>query len=59
MNNSIIYLGIDVHSTNYTFCALSVTLGEAPKVIAENQTEADDHLYQLQFPIQNRLPDHM
>ena len=43
MNNSIIYLGIDVHSTNYTFCALSVTLGEAPKVVAENQTEADDY----------------
>ena len=40
--NSIIYLGIDVHSTNYTFCALSVTLGEPPKVVAENQTEADD-----------------
>ena len=40
--NSIIYLGIDVHSTNFTFCALSVTLGEAPTVIAENQTEADD-----------------
>ena len=39
--NSIIYLGIDVHTTNFTFCALSVTLGEAPKVIAENQTEAD------------------
>ena len=40
--NSIIYLGIDVHSTNYTFCALSVTLGEEPKVIAMNQTESDD-----------------
>lgn len=39
--NSIIYLGIDVHSTNFTFCALSVTLGEPPKVIAENQTAAD------------------
>ena len=39
--NSIIYLGIDVHTTNFTFCALSITLGEAPKVIAENQTEAD------------------
>ncbi len=40
--NSIIYLGLDVHSTNYTFCALSVNLGEKPRVIAENQTEADD-----------------
>lgn len=40
--NSIIYLGIDVHSTNYTFCALSISLGEAPKVVAENTTEADD-----------------
>ena len=39
--NSIIYLGIDVHTTNFTFCALSVTLGEAPKVIVENQTVAD------------------
>ena len=40
--NSIIYLGIDVHGTNFTFCALSVTLGKAPTVIAENQTEAND-----------------
>lgn len=40
--NSILYLGIDVHSTNYTFCALSVSYGKAPEVIAENQTEADD-----------------
>lgn len=40
--NSILYLGIDVHSTNYTFCALSVSYGKVPEVIAENQTEADD-----------------
>ncbi len=40
--NSIIYLGIDVHSTNYTFCALSISLGEEPRILAENQTEADD-----------------
>ena len=40
--NSILYLGIDVHSTNYTFCALSVSYGKIPEVVAENQTEADD-----------------
>ena len=40
--NSILYLGIDVHSTNYTFCALSVSYGKKPEVVAENQTEADD-----------------
>ena len=40
--NSILYLGIDVHSTNYTFCALSVSFGKAPEIVAENQTEADD-----------------
>ena len=40
--NSILYLGIDVHSTNYTFCAVSVSFGKAPEIVAENQTEADD-----------------
>lgn len=41
MSNSIIYIGMDVHSTNFTFCALEPSLGAEDKVFGTLQVKPD------------------
>ena len=37
----IIYIGMDVHSTSFTLCALEVRIGDDDRVIANIKVEAD------------------
>ena len=41
--NRILKIGMDVHSTNYTLCAVEPKLGGEPEVLLETQVEPDYH----------------
>ena len=48
MNNSIIYIGLDVHSTNFTFCALEPAFGKEDKIFGVVKT-APDHKQVIKY----------
>ena len=39
--NRIIKIGMDVHSTNYTLCAMEPTIGAEDRIFGEMQTPPD------------------
>ncbi len=41
MSNSIIFIGMDVHSTNFTFCALEPAFGKEDKIFGVVKTDPD------------------
>ena len=41
--NRIVYVGIDVHSTNFTFCSLEPVFEGDDRILAKVQTQPGSH----------------